>query len=230
MRPGARAAAFAATAALLTSVGCGSTGNDDASAGRAYVEATETVERAQEAEEAAGDPHARELIARVRSECSGVLLGAPQRGGPLGREAFSAVEDARREGSADALAAFAKSASEMSFSDPELTAVVHRSARAARLLSETSAPDICADARSFVHARGASTPPGTARLLARERALESIELGGQRGLLEATIRRYSTRAQNARRAAHRRASEGRGEREYVSLAMQLLRVLGLPTH
>lgn len=236
MRSGGRIVGCALLAGACACAGCGASGagpGQDARSARAYLAAELVLETAEQGMQARQEEAARRLIARVRADCPEVLAHAPAGGGPLRGEAFDAVEIARRAPVVAALRRFASAIADLRFGSPALTSELRLQSRAVSMRAAISQPDICADARAFVHSGGRLEPVGTARLMTEREAVEGADerAGGhaQQALL-ATIDRYESEAERRRRAAETHAAfNGPPAHAFVRESEELLRALGMPS-
>jgi hypothetical protein len=227
-------------AAVCAVSGCGSSESLDERSGRAFVAALQSVEESRSRDAKAGEAVVVRLLARVRASCPGVLFHAPLDGGELRREAFDAIEIARRQGNRPASKRFTRIVSALRFSEPEISREVQEAVRADSLRTAMALPDICADARAFMRSHGKLTPPGTRRLFAEEHVFEEAEPLAPVPLsspaitpadtLLAILQRYESPAERRRRAVRERENlDGAPAREFVRNGERLLRELGLPS-
>ena len=239
MRPKGHGSLCALIAAVCAVAGCGSSESLDERSGRMFVAALQSVEQTRGRDVRGGEAMVLRLLAGVRASCPGVLAHAPHHGGVLAREAFDAIEIARRRGLRSATERFTRTVGRLHFSEPELTHELREAVRADSIRAAMPAPDICADARAFMRSHGKRTPPGTRRLFNEEQAFEEAWPSGPLRLDSSAIppghtllalqQRYESPAERRRRTIQEREDlNGAPARELLRDDERLRRELGLP--
>lgn len=225
-----RLCALIATGCVVA--GCGSGESQNAQSAHAVLAASRELQETISHDAAASAAAVRQLLAHVNADCPGVLANAARDGGPLREEAFQAVELARGQVTDPARRRFARILAGLRFSDPGMTREAQEAARAYVLHAAIPTPDVCAYARAFIRAGGLSTPPGTGRLLAAQRAAEEASFTSPPLLraptLRTTLEQYESAAERRRREARENETlNGAPAHAFVRNAEALQRELGL---
>jgi len=166
---------------------------DNVAATRAYLLAQHRLVLAGKHDQQAGVQAVRSLVARVKSECLGVLAEAPE------NRARDDVRDEIVEDVAltverpvrNATLAFAMTVQRLRWSNRKLTYYASHSAREEAAKEQITLPSICADARSLAADGFKATPATTKKFLASCDAANSITTiesrPGETGSLEERI-------------------------------------------
>lgn len=142
----------------------------------------------------AGKAAVKALVARVKSECSGVLAEAPENGArdDIRNEITEDVPLALERPARNATLAFAMTVQRLRWSNRKLTYYVSHSAREEAAKEKVALPDICADAKALAADGFKAAPTTTEKFLASCNAANSITTidfrpGGETGGLEERI-------------------------------------------
>ena len=190
---------LALTLGSLTVFAKGSGGKpDNVAATRAYLLARHRLELAGESGQQAAGAAVQALVAKVKSECPGVLAQAPEN---------RAREDIRAEIGEDvpltlerparsATLAFATTVQRLRWSNRKLTYYATHSAKEEAAKEKVALPDICADAKALAASGFKAAPTTTENFLASSAAANSITTivfhRGETGDLEEKISQLLT--------------------------------------
>lgn len=223
-------------AACLATAGCGSIESRDERAARAFLTAVHELEAAAARDAPQEQKAVRQLLARVRADCPGVLSGAPADGGPLRREAVAAIGIARRRPVKAELAHFIGLVRVLSFTHPDIKVEADKMASDDGRLAALPQPNLCADARAYMLSRGKTLPAGTRRLFKDSDGADRRSRIAYVPLAEiTTLRGLTLRYESAGAWLHRAAANARLARKLLGGAPepllternQLLSALGL---
>lgn len=169
--------AFALTIGSAVTFASGKGGRvDNVAATRAYLVAWHRLGLGTQLDQQTGEAAVQSLVARIKSECSGVLANAPE---SRAREDIrdEIVEDVpltlERPGR-DATLAFAQTVQRLRWSNRKLTYYVSHSAREEAAREKIALPNPCADAKAFAADGLKSAPTKTEKFLASCGAANSI--------------------------------------------------------
>jgi len=149
---------------------------DNVAATRAYLLARHRLELVGESGQQAGEAAVQALVARVKSECPGVLAEAPENRArddiraEIGEEVPLTLERPARS----ATLAFAASVQRLRWSNSKLTYYATHSAKEEAAKEKVALPDICADAKALAASGFKAAPPTTEKFLASCAAANSI--------------------------------------------------------
>jgi hypothetical protein len=171
---------------------------DNVAATRAYLLAWHRLRLAGESEQQAGEAAVQALVAKVKTECPGVLAEAPENRArediraEIGEEVPLTLERPARS----ATLAFATTVQRLRWSNPKLTYYATHSAKEEAAKEKVALPDICADAKALVAGGFKAAPITTEKFLASSTAANSITTivfhRGETGDLEEKISRLLT--------------------------------------
>ena len=147
--------------AVAPSIASGASGNVATS--EAYVRANYALVRAGQAKLATAEAALQGLLAGIRHECPHVVAGSPQNEASekLTWEIAAAMRVVAFRHIAGAIGKFARSVRTLHWSNAGLTRSVHDYARALNSEATTTAPDFCADLRTWKASGYTQLPAGT---------------------------------------------------------------------
>lgn len=155
----------------------------DAAATHGYLEARIVLQRAEAASAPADLKAIGALEAQVKTECPGVLAGAPphvkgektnQSGYEVSEELLSAGFGGAEHVGHPADARFVRTVQHLRWSNPKLTRLLRSLAIEQAKQSAIPPPELCADMKFWVASGYTAVSPGTKQYLQRLRAVSSI--------------------------------------------------------
>lgn len=152
----------------------GESGN--VAATRAYLLARHRLGLAGQSDQQAGETAVQSLVARVKSECSGVLAEAPESRAraDIRAEIADEVPLTLERPARSATLAFATTVQRLHWSNPKLTYYATHSAKEEAAKENVALPDICADANALAASGFKAAPATTENFLASSAAANSI--------------------------------------------------------
>jgi hypothetical protein len=167
---------------------------DNVATTRAYLLAWHRLGLAGRHDQRAGEAAVRSLVARAKSECSGVLAEAPENRarGDIRDEILEDVALTLERPARNATLIFATTVQRLRWSNRKLTYYVSHSAREEAAKEKVALPDICADAKALAADGFNAAPTTTEKFLAScdtANSITTIEFrsGGETGGLEERI-------------------------------------------
>jgi hypothetical protein len=168
---------LALTVGSLTVFAKGSRGQpDNVAATRAYLLARHKLGLAGQSDQEVGEAAVQALVARVKSECPGVLAEAPrsQARSDIRAEIADEVPLTLERPARGATLAFAATVQRLHWSNPKLTYYATHSAKEEAAKENVALPDICTDARGLAASGFKMAPTTTESFLASFGAANSI--------------------------------------------------------
>jgi hypothetical protein len=149
---------------------------DNVAATRTYLLARHRLVLAGKHDQQAGVQAVRSLVARVKSDCSGVLANAPESRArdDIRHEIVEDVALTMERPARNATLAFAMTVQRLRWSNRKLTYYVSHSAREEAAKEKVALPNICADAKAFAADGFTAAPTSTEKFLASCGAANSI--------------------------------------------------------
>lgn len=163
---------------------------DNVAATRAYLLARHRADLGTRHDQETGEAAVQSLVARVKSECSGVLAHAPDNHArdQIRAEITDDVLLTRERPARAATLAFAKTVQRLRWSNRRLTYYVTHSATEEAAKENVALPDICADAKALAGDGFKAAPTTTKKFLASSLAANSITtIEGESGDLDEII-------------------------------------------
>jgi hypothetical protein len=149
---------------------------DNVAATRAYLLARQRLMLAGKHGQQAGEAAVQSLVARVKTECSGVLSEAPENRarGDIRDEVVEEVPLTLERPARNATLVFASTVQRLHWSNRKLTYYVTHSAREEAATEKIALPDICADAKALAADGFKAAPMTTEKFLANCDAANTI--------------------------------------------------------